>query len=139
MDPSATGADEEAILRLHQQFADAWSRGDAAGATALFAEDAVRVGAFGDVQHGREEIRAAFERLLGGPFAGARVRIDRGAVRFLAADLALWRGTIEIAPGPDRPVLRGHVVDVMKKVGVTWLILETHPKLFPPPPPSAPR
>jgi hypothetical protein len=41
---------------------------------------------------------------------------------------------IEIVPGGDRPPLRGYAIDVMKKVGAKWLILETHPKLFPPPP-----
>ena len=134
----STAAEDAAIERLHQDFAQAWSGGDVDALVAFFADDAVRVGAAGDVEHGRDEIRSAFERLLGGPFAGASVRIERGTVRFLAADLALWQAPMEIVPGPGRPALRGYAVDVMKKVGSRWHILETHPKLFPPPPASPP-
>jgi uncharacterized protein (TIGR02246 family) len=131
MMPHDTSTDEAAILNLHESFADAWSRGDANALVAFFTADAVRVGAAGDTQRGHEEIRGAFERLLFGPFAGASVKLDRGSVRFLGFDVALWQGGLEIMPGGDRPPLRGYSVDVMKKVGASWLILETHPKLFP--------
>jgi len=40
---------------------------------------------------------------------------------------------MQIAPGGAAPPLRGYVVQVMKKVGGRWLVLEAHPKLFPPP------
>jgi uncharacterized protein (TIGR02246 family) len=128
-----TGSDEAAIFQLHERFTDAWSRGDANTLVTFFADDAVRVGAAGDVQRGHDEIRSAFVRLFSGPFAGASVRLDRGTVRFLAPDVALWQGAIEIVPGADGPHVRGYAVDVMKKIGSTWFILETHPKLFPPP------
>jgi uncharacterized protein (TIGR02246 family) len=136
MMPHDTSTDEAAILNLHESFADAWSRGDANALVAFFTADAVRVGAAGDTQRGHEEIRGAFERLLSGPFAGASVKLDRGSVRFLGPDVALWQGGLEIMPGGDRPPLRGYAVDVMKKAGASWLILETHPKLFPPAPPA---
>jgi len=51
----------------------------------------------------------------------------------LGPDVAFWQGGIEITP-PSGPSLKGHVVQVMKKVGTRWLILEAHPKLYPPPP-----
>jgi uncharacterized protein (TIGR02246 family) len=133
-----SGADEAAILQLHRDFGVAWSKGDSSALLAFFAPDAVRVGAAGDIQRGPAEIRAAYERLLGGPFAGASVAIDPGSVRFLGADLALWQASMEIQPAsPDRPSLRGYVVEVMKRIDGRWLILETHPKLFPLPPPAS--
>ncbi|HEY3124378.1 MAG TPA: hypothetical protein VGK70_09995 [Thermoanaerobaculia bacterium] len=49
-------ADEKAISDLHKLFATAWSKSDTVAAAATYAEDGVRVGAFGDVQHGRAEI-----------------------------------------------------------------------------------
>lgn len=133
MDSATTTREERAILQQHADFAAAWSRGDAAALVEFFAEDAVRVGARGDVQQGRVEIAAAFERLLHGPFAGARVELSEGTVRLLAPDVALWRGRMEIVPSGGRPSLSGYSVDVMTKVDSTWLILETHPKLFPAP------
>jgi uncharacterized protein (TIGR02246 family) len=51
---------EEAEVLSHEQaFIAAWNRGDAHGAAALFAEDGVRVGAFGDVAHGRIAVHGA--------------------------------------------------------------------------------
>jgi uncharacterized protein (TIGR02246 family) len=127
-----------AIIAETEAFAGAWNRGDARAAAAFFTEDGARVGAFGDVQRGREEIEAAYERLLHTSMPGARVIQERGRVRMLTPELALWQGGIEILPPDGRPALQGHVVQVMKKVGGRWLILESHPKLFPaPPPPSS--
>jgi uncharacterized protein (TIGR02246 family) len=125
-----TEPDEQAIIDVTQAFATAWSQGDAQGAAACFTEDGVRVGAMGDVQHGRAELEAAYAKMLGGPFAGAAIRQDRGTVRMLSPEFAFWQGGIEIVPPSGNPI-RGHVVQLMKKVGERWWILETHPKLFP--------
>jgi len=92
------------------------------------------VGAAGDTQQGRSEIEADYHKLLSGPFAGASVTQEAGAVRMLAPELAVWRGGMQIRLPNDGPVLKGHVVQIMKKVtGGRWLILEAHPKLFPSP------
>jgi uncharacterized protein (TIGR02246 family) len=132
-DAMPTAEDEQAIVREIQDFSEAWSRGDAKRAASFYTEDGVRVGAMGDVQHGRAELKAAYDKLLHGPFAGAKVTQERGSVRMLAPDLALWQGAMEIAPGGAAPPLKGYVVQLMKKVNGRWLVLEAHPKLYPPP------
>lgn len=131
-------ADEDAIVAETEAFSTAWSKGDAKAAASFFAEDGVRVGAMGDRQQGRAELEAAYDKLFRGPFAGASVHQDRGTVRMLTPDLAVWQGHIEISPPGGAP-MKGHVVQVMKKVGGRWLVLESHPKLFPPPPPDKER
>ena len=128
-----TSADEESIIAEVQAFSKAWSQGDASAAADFYTRDAVRVGAMGDEQRGREEIEDAYRNLLGGAFAGATVTQERGEVRMLTPDLAVWRGAMEIQPANGAPALPGHVVQVMKKIDGRWLILEAHPKLFPPP------
>ena len=130
-------ADEEGIIAETQRFAEAWSRGDAKAAAAFFADDGVRVGAMGDTQRGRAELEAAYDRMLHGPFAGAKVHQERGTIRMLTAELALWQGAIEITPIAGAP-MKGHVVQLMNRVEGRWLVLEAHPKLFPPPPPPRP-
>jgi uncharacterized protein (TIGR02246 family) len=125
--------EEHAIIDVMQAFADAWNRGAARAISSFFAEDATRVGAFGDVQHGRPAIEAALDRLLTQTMSGASVRQERGTVRVLTPDLAVWQAPIEIVRGVSAAPLKGHVVQVMKKVGERWLILEAHPKFFPPP------
>jgi uncharacterized protein (TIGR02246 family) len=87
----------------------------------------------GDHQQGRAELEAAYDKLFQGPFAGASVVQERGDVRMLTPELAVWQGGMEITPKSGAP-MKGHVVQVMKKVDGRWLVLEAHPKLFPPPP-----
>jgi hypothetical protein len=64
--------------------------------------------------------------------SGAKLHQERGTVRMLSPDLAIWQGGLEIH-GESGPPIRGHVVEVMKKSGDRWLVLEAHPKFFPPP------
>lgn len=125
--------DEDAIAAEIEAFSAAWSNGDSKLTASFFTEDGVRVGAMGDRQKGRAELEAAYDRLLHGPLAGATVHQERGSARMLTPDLAVWQGGLEIRPksGPPMP---GHVVQIMKRSDGRWLILEAHPKLFPPPP-----
>lgn len=133
-----TVSDQKAIIDLHHQFMSAWNKGDAEAVARCLAEDGVRVGGGGDIARGRAEIRAEFARLFGGPFRGATARfVGDGEVRMLGSDYALWQGPIEVSL-PDKPgPMKGYAVDVMVRRGGAWLILETHPKLYPPPPPSS--
>jgi len=124
----------ESIIAETKAFARAMNAGDAALAASFYTEDGVRVGGFGDTQRGRAEIEAAYSRLLEETMPGAQLNQERGTVRMLTPGLALWQARLEIlVPGRDEPI-RGHVVQVMKKTGGRWLILEGHPKLFPPTP-----
>ncbi|MBI3761064.1 MAG: SgcJ/EcaC family oxidoreductase [Chloroflexi bacterium] len=127
-------SEEQAIINETAAFAEAWSKGNAKAAASFFTDDGTRVGALGDVQHGRAEIEAAYDRLLHQTMPGAIVKQDRGSVRMLSPELAVWQGGIEIFPPNGAPALKGHVVQVMKKVKGRWLVLEGHPKIFPPPP-----
>jgi uncharacterized protein (TIGR02246 family) len=126
--------DEQAIMSETASFAEAWSKGDAKAAASYYTKDGTRVGAFGDIQNGRSEIEAAYDRLLHQTMPGAVVKQERGSVRMLTPELAIWQGGIEIIPAGGGSALKGYVVQVMKKVEGRWLVLEGHPKLFPPPP-----
>jgi len=127
--------EEQSIMYETTSFADAWSKGDAKAAASFYTEDGTRVGAFGDIQNGRSEIEAAYDSLLHQTMPGAVVKQERGSVRMLTPELAIWQGGMEIIPAGGGAALKGYVVQVMKKVDGHWLVLEAHPKLFPPPPP----
>jgi uncharacterized protein (TIGR02246 family) len=121
----------DAIIEETQAFAASWNDGDAKTAASFFTEDGVRVGAFGDIQQGRSEIEAAYDRLMHQTMPGARVEQEKGTVRMLTPEIALWQARIEIIPPGDDNPIKGYVVQIMKKVDDRWLILEAHPKLFP--------
>jgi uncharacterized protein (TIGR02246 family) len=125
--------DEALIIRATEEFLAAWNRGDAKAAAAFYSEDGVRVGAFGDIQHGIPEIEAAYEKLLHQAMPGAKAEQERGTVRMIGDDLAIWQGAMGIIL-PNGTFLKGHVVQVMKRINNKWLVLEAHPKIFPPRP-----
>lgn len=127
-----TADDEQTIMNETNSFADAWSKGDAKAAAGFYTEDGRRVGAFGDIQNGRLEIEAAYDRLLHQTMPGAVAKQERGSVRMLTPELAVWQGGLEIIPADGGAALKGFVVQVMKKVKNRWLIIEAHPKLYPP-------
>lgn len=124
--------DIQAINLEISAFTDAWNQGDARAIASFFTEDCHRVGAMGDTQHGRAELEIAFEKLFNASMPGAIVKLEKGTVRMLTADYAVWQGGMEIFPSPGAPPLRGHVVEIMQKVKDRWLVLEAHPKFFPP-------
>ncbi len=127
--------DEAEVLRLEREFIAAWNKGDAQAAAAVYAGDGTRVGAFGDVSHGRKEIQAAYATLLQGMMKGATADWQP-SVRLLSADIAVAQGSLVIHPVGGRPAIRGYSVDIWKKSGGRWQLVEGHPKLFPPPPPA---
>ena len=126
--------DEHSIYQSTEKFLEAWNKGDATGAASFYTEDGVRVGAMGDIQHGRAEIAAAYENLMHKAMPGAKANQEKGVIRMLGPDLAIWQGGLEISKGDGSPPIKGYVVQVMKKVDGSWYILEAHPKFFPPPP-----
>jgi len=128
-----TTKDEEDIYRENDNFLEAWNKGDAKAAASFFTEDGVRVGAMGDIEHGREEIAVAYDNLLHKGMPGAKAKMDKGTIRMLTHELAVWQGGLEIERPDGSPPMKGYVVQVMKKVEGRWLVLEAHPKLFPPP------
>lgn len=123
---------EEEIYNVNKTFSEAWNRGDAKALAGFYTEDGVRVGARGDIQCGLGKIEDAYEKLLHGRLSGATVVMEKGTVRPLTHTLALWEGGMEIIPSNGASAIKGYVVQVMKKVRGKWLILESHPKFYPP-------
>jgi len=125
--------DEDEIYKVNDSFMEAWNQGNAKLAASFFTEDAVRVGAMGDIEHGREEIERAYYKLMHNTMPGAKGKSEKGTIRILTNELALWQGGLEIQTPNSSFSIKGYVVQVMKKVNNNWMILEAHPKFFPPP------
>jgi hypothetical protein len=63
---------------------------------------------------------------------GVRLRVQPGPIRMLSPEFALTQGEFEIVL-PDGSMWKGYAVDLWEKREGRWLMLETHPKIFPPP------
>jgi uncharacterized protein (TIGR02246 family) len=122
---AAASPDETAILDAQARFVAAWNKHDPEALAAFYTDDAVRVGASGEIAHGKKEIVASFAKLFHGPFAGATVKTGNNTVRMLGDDYALTGCTIDFG---DR---HGYVVELVTRRDGKWLVLESHPKLYP--------
>ncbi|MBA4399838.1 MAG: hypothetical protein C0396_08240 [Anaerolinea sp.] len=122
----------QTIYKEIEAFKEAWNKGDAKAAALFFTEDGTRVGVSGDIQRGRAELESAYDQLLHQTMPGAVVSLERGTIRMLTPEFAIWQGGLEITSPDGERVLRGYVVQVMRKVGGRWLVLEAHPKFYPP-------
>lgn len=125
--------EEQSIYKEVEGFVKDFNNGDPKAAASYYAEESTRVGAFGDISHGRKDIEKAYERMLKQTMIGAKAWQDKGSVRMLSPDLAVWEGSIEMTLAGEKP-MKGYVVQVMKKTGGRWLVLEAHPKFYPPMP-----
>jgi len=54
------------------------------------------VGAMGDIEHGREEIATAYDNLIHKAMPGAKAKTEKGTIRMLTPELAIWQGGLEI-------------------------------------------
>jgi len=126
-----TTKDQDEIYKENDSFLEAWNQGDAKLAASFYTEDAVRVGAMGDIEHGREEIATAYDNLMHKAMPGAKAKMEKGSIRILTPELVIWQGGLEIQKPDGSPAMKGYVMQVMKKVNNKWMILEAHPKLFP--------
>jgi uncharacterized protein (TIGR02246 family) len=125
-----SATDRAQIEQIQRDFVTHWGAGDAAACAARFADDGMRVGSRGDVAHGRAEIQQAYAKLLGGPFKGGKVSAGPARIRALGPDYALCEGSFSVTPVRGMPV-EGFTVEVLKKTGGRWWVLESHPKIYP--------
>jgi len=124
--------ESQAIYFEINAFVDAWNNGDAKVAALFFTENGWRVDVSGDTQQGQSELETAYDRLLHETMPGAKVALERGNIRMLTPEFAIWQGGLEITPPNGGLVLKGYIVQVMQKVAGRWLVLEAHPKFYPP-------
>lgn len=119
------------IIQIENSFHDAWNSGDVKKIVSFFADDGIRVGPDGVIQHGRKELEEAYDNLLK-MMKGSTIKFEPGSIRILCDDFATWQSRLLIIPGGDKPSIKGYSFDLLKKVEGSWQILEAHPKTIGP-------
>src|SRR5262245_27863630 len=93
----AATPDQAAILEVMARGADAFNRGDAGAAAAVYATDADLVNVRGDHLKGQVEIERGLARAFATRYSGARIKRGEVDIRFLRPDVALAYVTNEIS------------------------------------------
>ena len=124
--PELSQEDQSAVLKLFQQFGDAWGRRDAQGCAAVFAEDGDLIAADGDVSTGPGAIQAYYDRQLSGAYKDLTVsEMAMSAVRLLGRDTAVLNGSwlLHGLPGlaaQSRPPVRIRWTLVFRQDSGAW-------------------
>jgi len=119
-----------AVNRVVEAFAEAWNMHDMNAFSELFAEDAEFVNVVGLWWKGRAEIKAAHEFTHQTMFKHSDLSIDEIATRFPVQEIAIarCRWKLEGHQGPDGealPLRHGILVNILRKAGPTWRIIDS--------------
>jgi len=138
-------ADEAAIVKVFQQFSDAWAAGDAHARASVWSADASLINPYGVKAKGRAAIEKVFEQEDATFAKGTTHTFSDFSFRFLTPSYAEVDATGEIvgikgADGATMPPLHIHVFGIVKKTGGTWMIHDARPYVIATPqgqPPAA--
>jgi uncharacterized protein (TIGR02246 family) len=140
--------DRHALLRMEDDFAAAWNRGDAAAMAALWTEEGDFISPGGKVARGRTGIERMLREEQAASFKDTRMAIacPNDMIRFVTSDVATIDCTWVIsgardAGGQPRPPLTGRSLGVALKADGRWRWTAGRafvplPPLPPPPPPK---
>lgn len=127
-------SDDEAIRQIiEQSFVEAFNNREATALAEMWTPDGDWVGgSTGNMYSGREEIEQTFVRMFAGSYKESTLLYSVTNVRFLADDVALVDGSMEIAgmideDGQEMPTAKGLFTNIMAKSGDQWLIVCARP------------
>ena len=96
--PPDRQADAQAIREAGARYLQAMERGDAKALADLWTADGDIIDDQGTVMNGRETVALAVQPATGQPVQGNGLRMKETQLRFLAPDVAIEDGTVEIVP-----------------------------------------
>jgi uncharacterized protein (TIGR02246 family) len=114
--------EESAVKKVILDFADAWNHHDAKAMADLHTEDVNFINIFGQWWNGRNEVEEGLRRGHSAPFARSKMLINILQVRFLAPNVAVVHGTMELIDAPAETLGRCHSIRVLVKTNGRWLI-----------------
>ena len=128
------GSLDSSIVAFHDKLAAAWSANDGSVFSAFFAEDGSLINPFGERADGREALTAMYSEYFGGMLKGTTTSISVTHLRPVEADHAFADAEQTIYAANGDVLLALHVVNLLRKDGDTWRLVDSRPYAFPPPP-----
>jgi len=118
--PEKYAADEEAIRKTSETYAQAYAAGDAKAVAAHFAPDAEYVDEQGNLYEGRQAIEEALTAFFA-ENPGYQLDIDIDTIRFLSPGVAIEDGTTTLMQPEGEATNYSHYTTVHVKTAGKWL------------------
>ena len=131
------GSPESSVAAFHDKLAAAWRANDGAAFAAFFTEDGSLINPFGERADGREALTAMYSEYFGGMLKGTTTSISlTHAAGQIEPDHAFADAEQTIYAANGDVLMALHVVNLLRKDGDDWRLVDSRPYAFPPLPPD---
>ena len=128
------GSTEASIAAFFERMAEVWKSNDGAAFAACFTEDGSLINPFGGRADGRAALTAMYSDYFAGVLSGTTTTITLTETRSLGADYAFTDADQMVFGADGEEFLALHVVNLVRRDGDSWLLADSRPYAFPPPP-----
>ena len=127
------GSPENSVVAFHEKLAAAWSANDGTVFAAFFTEDGSLINPFGERADGRQALAATYSEYFGGMLKGTTTSISLTHVRPIGPDHAFDDAEQTIYAANGDVLLALHVVNLLRRDGDDWRLVDSRPYAFSPP------
>ena len=128
------GSPDSSIVAFHDKLAAAWSANDGTAFAVFFAEDGSLINPFGERADGRAALTAMYSQYFGGMLKGTTTSISVTHVRPVGPGHAFADAEQTIYAANGDVLMALHVVNLLRRDGDDWRLVDSRPYAFPPPP-----
>ena len=128
------GSPENSVVAFHEKVAAAWSANDGTAFAAFFTDDGSLINPFGERADGRAALTAMYSEYFGGMLKGTTTSISVAHVRPVGPDHAVADAEQTIYAENGDVVLALHVVNLLRRDGDEWRLVDSRPYAFLPAP-----
>jgi uncharacterized protein (TIGR02246 family) len=126
------GAQEDGVDAFHQEVAAAWGANDGAVFAAFFTEDGSLINPFGERADGRAALTAMYSEYFGGMLKGTTTSISLTHLRPIEPGHAFADAEQTIYAANGNVLLAVHVVNLLRRDGDAWRLVDSRPYAFAP-------
>ena len=125
-------ATENGVAAFFGKLAEAWDTNDGPAFAALFVEDGSLINPFGERADGRAALTSMYSAYFGGMLSGTTTSIVPGELRSIGVDHAFVDSEQTIYAENGDVLLALHVVNLLRKEGADWRLVDSRPYAFQP-------
>lgn len=128
------GTADDTVGAFFDKLADAWKANDGAAFAACFTEDGSLINPFGERADGRAALTAMYSEYFGGMLQGTTTSIELSRLRAVEDSHAFADADQTVYSAAGEVLLDLHVVNLLRREGDGWLLVDSRPYSFSPPP-----
>ena len=126
------GTPQNSVSAFHDKLAAAWSANDGATFAGFFTEDGSLINPFGERADGRQALIAMYTEYFGGMLKGTTASISLTHTRPVGPDHVLADAEQTIHAADGNVLLALHVVNLLRRDGDEWRLVDSRPYAYSP-------